>query len=261
MDAMELVAFNVNGTEWRLRDVLKLTCMEGRFSAVEDSIRRAVMLEFAEQHKISIDEQELNAKVSELRQQMGLYSTTETMAWLSKRGLTTADLFGSAKARLLTEKVKRIVSEDRIDAYFLKNRLSFDKAIISQLIVDSREQAQELLFQLEEGEPFYQLAQIYCLNNSSKYDGGYIGSVGRAGLSGEEESFVFSSEAGQSGGPFPTGSCYRLLHVWEVIPAALTGDLRIKIADLIYEEWLNEAVKRSKVDIKLWGYLAGEQSG
>ncbi|MNI14074.1 peptidylprolyl isomerase [compost metagenome] len=208
-----------------------------------------------------MDEQEWKAKANELRQQLGLYSGAETLAWLSKRGLTTADLMESAKTRLLTEKVKRIVSEDKIDGYFLENRLSFDKAIISQLIVDSREQAQELLFQLEEGEPFYQLAQIYCLNSSSKYDGGYVGLVGRNELSGEEESFVFSSEAGQSGGPFPIGSCYRLLYVWEVIPSALTGELRIKLADLIYEEWLNEAVQRSKVDIKLWGYLAGEQLG
>lgn len=261
MDAMELVTFSVNGTEWRLRDVLKLACMEGSFSAVEDSIRRAVTLEFAEQRKISIDEQEWKAKVGELRQQLGLYSTTETMVWLSKRGLTTADLFESAKAQLLTEKVKQIVSEDKIDGYFLKNRLSFDRAIISQLIVGSREQAQELLFQLEEGEPFYQMAQTYCLNITSKYDGGYIGSVGRADLGSEEESFVFGSEAGRSGGPFPNGSCYGLLYVWEVIPAVLTKELRLKLADLIYEEWLNEAVKRSKVDIKLWDYLAGEQSG
>ncbi|WP_262685048.1 peptidylprolyl isomerase [Paenibacillus baimaensis] len=261
MDAMELVAFSVNGTEWRLRDVLKLACMEGRFSAVENSIRRAIMKEFAEQHQLSIDEQEWKAKANELRQQLGLYSAAETLAWLKVRGLTMADLFESAKARLLTEKVKRIASEDRVDAYYLKNRLSYDKAIISQLIVGSREQAQELLFQLEEGEPFYQLAQTYCLNSSSKYDGGYVGSVGRAEMSGEEESFVFSSEAGQSGGPFPIGSCYRLLYVWEVIPAALTGELRVKLADLIYEEWLNEAVKKSKVDIKLWGYLAGEPLG
>jgi hypothetical protein len=259
MDAMELLAFSVNGTEWRLRDVLKLACMEGRFSAVEDSIRRAIMKEFAEQHQISIDEQEWKAMSNELRQQLGLYSTAETLAWLSKRGLTTADLFESAKARLLTEKVKRIVSVDKVDAYYLQNRLSYDKAIISQLIVDSREQAQELLFQLEEGEPFYQLAQTYCLNSSSKYDGGYVGSVGRTELSGEEESFVFSSEAGQSGGPYPIGSYYRLLYVWEVIPAVLTGELRSKLADLIYEEWLNEAVKRSDVDVKLWSYLAGEK--
>ncbi|BBI36624.1 peptidylprolyl isomerase [Cohnella abietis] len=258
MDVMELVAFNVNGTEWRLRNVLKLACMEGRFSAVEDSIRRAVTLEYAELHKISIDEQEWKAKANELRQQLGLYSVAETLVWLKARGLTTADLLESAKARLLTEKVKRIVTEDRIDAYYLKNRLSYDKAILSQLIVDSREQAQELLFQLEEGEPFYQLAQTYCLNSSSKYDGGYVGAVGRSEMSGEEESFVFSSEAGQSGGPFPTGSYYRLLYVWEVIPASLTEELRIKLANLIYEEWLNEAVKRSEVDIKLWGYLAGK---
>ncbi|MBP1995470.1 peptidylprolyl isomerase [Paenibacillus eucommiae] len=261
MDAMELVAFNVNGTEWSLRDVLKLACMEGRFSAVEDSIRRVIMKEFAEEHKISIDEQEWKAKVNELRQQVGLYSAAETLAWLKMRGLEMTDLFESAKAWLLTEKVKRIVSEDKINTYFLENKLSFDKAIISQLIVGSREQAQELLFQLEEGEPFYQLAQTYCLNSSSKYDGGYVGAAGRAVMSGEEESFVFSSEAGQSGGPFPIGSCYRLLYVWEVIPAALTEELRIKLADLIYEEWLNEAVKRSKVDIKLWGYLAGEPLG
>jgi hypothetical protein len=261
MDAMELVTLSVNGTEWRLRDVLKLACMEGHFSAVEDSIRRAVMQEFAEQHQISIDEQEWKAEANKLRQQLGLYSTAETMAWLKARGLVTADLFEAAKARLLTGKVKRIVSEDKIDAYYLKNRLSYDKAILSQLIVDSREQAQELLFQLEEGEPFYQLAQTYCLNSSSKYDGGYVGAVGRAELSGEEESFVFSSEAGQSGGPFPVESCYRLLFVWEVIPAVLTGELRSKLADLIYEEWLNEAVKRSEVDVKLWSYLAGESLG
>ncbi|BBH22521.1 hypothetical protein Back11_38660 [Paenibacillus baekrokdamisoli] len=261
MDAMELVTFSVNGAEWRLRDVLKLACMEGGFTAIEDSIRRAVTLEFAEQHNLSIDELEWKAKVSEMRQQLGLYSAAETLAWLSMRGLVTADLFESAKVQLLTEKVKCIVSEDRIDAYFLENRLSFDKANVSQLVIGSREQAQELLFQLEEGEPFYKLAQTYCLNSSSKYDGGYFGWVGRAELNGEEEAAVFGSEAGQTVGPFPFGSFYRLLHVWEVIPAELTEEVRLKLADLLFEEWLNEAVKRSEVDVKLWGYLAGEPLG
>jgi len=258
MDALELVALSVNGTEWHLRDVLKHACIEGCFTAVEDSIRRAVTLEFAEQHHVSIDEQEWKAKANEIRQQLGLYSAVETLEWLRRRGLATSDLFETAKARLLTEKVKYIVTQDRMDTYFLENRLSFDKANISQLVIGSREQAQELLFQLEEGEPFYKLAQTYCLKSSSKYDGGYVGWVGRADLSGEEEASVFGSVAGQTVGPFPFGSSYRLLHVWEVSPAVLTAELRLKLADSLFEEWLNEAVKRSKVDVKLWDYLAGD---
>lgn len=252
MDALQQVALSVNGTEWRLRDVLKLACMEGGFTAIEDSVRRAVTLEFAELHNLSIDEQEWKATANEIRQQLGLYSVAETLAWLSMRGLATSDLFETAKARLLTEKVKRIVSEDQIDTLFLENRLSFDKANVSQLVIGSREQAQELLFQLEEGESFYKLAQTYCLNSSSKYDGGYVGWVGRAELSGEEEASVFGSEAGQTVGPFSVGASYRLLYVWEVIPAVLTEEVRLKLADLLFEEWLNEAVKRSKTDVKLW---------
>lgn len=252
MDALQQVALSVNGTEWRLRDVLKLACMEGGFTAIEDSVRRAVTLEFAEQHNLSIDEQEWKATANEIRQQLGLYSVAETLAWLSMRGLATSDLFETAKARLLTEKVKRIVSEDRIDTFFLENRLSFDKANVSQLVIGSREQAQELLFQLEEGESFYKLAQTYCLNSSSKFDGGYVGRVGRAELSGEEEASVFGSEAGQTVGPFSVGTSYRLLYVWEVIPAVLTEEVRLKLADLLFEDWLNEAVKRSEIDVKLW---------
>ncbi|WP_409342242.1 peptidylprolyl isomerase [Paenibacillus sp. MBLB4367] len=258
MDAMKLVTFSVNGAERRLREVLKFACMEGGFSAVEDSIRRAVTLEFAEQHKISIDELEWKAKANEMRQHMGLYSAAETLEWLRRRGLSTSDLFETAKARLLTEKVKHIVSQGRMDTYFLENRLSFDKANVSQLVIGSREQAQELLFQLEEGEPLYKLAQSYCLKGSSKYDGGYVGWVGRAELSGEEEASVFGSEAGQTVGPFPFGTSYRLLHVWEVSPAVLTAEVRIKLADLLFEEWLDEAVKKSQVDVNLGDYLAGD---
>lgn len=107
MDAMELVAFNVNGTEWRLRDVLKLACMEGHFSAVEDCIRRAVIQEFAEQHKIAIDDQEWKAKDNELRQQLGLYSVAETLAWLKVRGLVTADLLESADGEGKADPIRR----------------------------------------------------------------------------------------------------------------------------------------------------------
>jgi parvulin-like peptidyl-prolyl isomerase len=259
MNAMELVTFSVNGTESRLRDVLKLASMEGGFSAFEDSIRRTVTLAFAEEHNIPVDEQEWKAKANELRQQRGLYSVAETLEWLSRRGLTTADLFETAKAHLLTEKVKRLVTEDRIDACFLENRLSFDTANVSQLVIGSREQAQELLFQLEEGEPFYKLAQTYCLNSSSKYDGGYVGLVSRAQLSGEEEASVFGAEAGQTVGPFPFGTAYRLLHVWDVMQASLTEEIRLKLADWLFEEWLNEAIQNSEVDVKLWRYLAEEQ--
>ncbi|RKN60832.1 peptidylprolyl isomerase [Paenibacillus ginsengarvi] len=189
---------------------------------------------------------------------MGLYSAAETMTWLEQRGLETEDLFESARARILEEKVKRIVTESRIQAYFLQNRRSFDRANLSQLVVGTREQAQELLFQSEDGESFLQLAQTYCLNASSRYNGGYVGWVERAALTAEEEAFVFGAEPGQTGGPFPAGSGWRLLHVWEVAPAELTEDLRSHLANLLFDEWLGEAVKRSDVEVKLWRYLAGD---
>ncbi|MFC5530523.1 hypothetical protein [Cohnella yongneupensis] len=70
---LDNIALRVNGTDWRLRDVLKLACMEGGFSAVEDSISRAVILAFAEQHGLAIEEQEWKAKANEMRRQRGLY--------------------------------------------------------------------------------------------------------------------------------------------------------------------------------------------
>jgi foldase protein PrsA len=258
MSGMELVALSVNGLELRLDDLLRFACIEGGFPAVDSMIRRAVLLQYADDQQLSVDESEEKAKVNELRQQMGLYSAAETMAWLEQRGLETEDLFESARARILGEKVKRIVTGDRVDAYFLQNRRSFDRANVSQLVIGTREQAQELLFQLEEGETFFKLAQTYCLNASSRYNGGYVGWVGRAELSAEEEAFVFGADVGQTGGPFQVGSGWRLLHVWEVAQSELTEELRSKIADLLYNEWLDEAVKRSDIDVKLWRYLAGD---
>ncbi|RAV21486.1 foldase protein PrsA [Paenibacillus contaminans] len=258
MKAMEQVALSVNGTEWRLRDILKLAAMTGRFTTVEDGIRRAVILAVAEQHGLPADEQEWKAAANAMRQQMGLYSAAETKAWLRRHGLATTDLFEEARARLLTEKVKRLVTEARVDAYFLENRLAFDRACVSQLALRTREQALELRFQLEEGGSFYELAQTYSVIGGSRYDGGYVGWVGRAELSGEEEALVFGAEAGSTVGPFPFGSCYRLLHVWEVNSAALTGELRLQLADQLFEAWLDEAVNQANVDVKLWRDLAGE---
>jgi len=258
MNGMELSALSVNGSEWRLGDLLRVACIEGEFTTVGRMIRRAVILQYAEERQISVDEPEEKAKVNEIRQHMGLYSAAETMTWLEQWGLETEDLFESARARILEEKVKRIVTGDRIVAYFLQNRRSFDRANVSQLVVSTREQAQELLFQIEEGETFFKLAQTYSLNASSRYNGGYVGWLGRAELSAEEEAFVFGAEAGQTGGPFPAGSGWRLLHVWEVAPTELTEELRLNLADLLFDEWLDEAVKRSDVDVKLWRYLAGD---
>ncbi|WP_158302090.1 peptidylprolyl isomerase [Paenibacillus mesophilus] len=258
MSGMELTALSVNGWEWRLGDLLRVACIDGGFTAVESVIRRAVILQYAEERQISVDEPEEKAKVNEIRQQMGLYSAAETMAWLEQRGLETEDLYESARARILEEKVKRIVTEDRIEAYFLQNRRSFDRANLSQLVISTREQAQELLFQIEEGESFFKLAQTYCLNASSRFNGGYVGWVGRTALSAEEEAFVFGAEARETGGPFPAGSGWRLLHVWEVAPTELTEELRSNLADLLFDEWLDEAVKRSDVDVNLWRYLAGD---
>ncbi|AZN41675.1 peptidylprolyl isomerase [Paenibacillus albus] len=260
MNDRDPIAVSVNDKEWRLRDVLKFATIEGRLFAVDDTVRSAVIIEFAEKNEISVEEQEWIDEANELRKRKGLYSAAETMEWLNRRGLDKNDLFEAAKLLLLTEKAKRIVaSEERIEAYFWDNRMAFDRANVSQLIALGKDQAQELLFQLEEGISFYALAQTYCCSDSSKYNGGYIGWIGRTQLSGEEEASVFAAEAKQTVGPFPFGSYYRLLHVWEVRPAELTEETRMAIADALFEAWLKEAITNARVDIGLWGYLAGEQ--
>lgn len=257
MDALEQIALCVNGSTWRLRDVLKLAYLESGFTAIDDGIRNMITLTFAAQQGLSVSEQECKAKVNEMRRQFGLYGVAETETWLRQRGLATVDLFEAAKTHLLADKVKRLVTEDHIDAYFLGNRLNFDRANVSQLVVSSREQAQELLFQLEEDEPFFRLAQSYCIRSSSKYDGGYLGWISRGDLNGEEESLVFGAESGQTVGPFKSGSCYRLLHVWDVAQASLTEEIRKIIAASLFEEWLQNAVIAAEVDIPLQRMLLG----
>jgi parvulin-like peptidyl-prolyl isomerase len=261
MNEWEGSALSVNGVDWGLRDVLKQAVLEGGFRAVEDSMRRAVILQFAEKHKIMIEDQERASKVNELRQQLGLYSVAETNQWLSQRGLSVRDLYETAKAQLLEEKVKRMVTDAGIESYFLEKRLDLDRANVSQLVTSTREQAQELLFQCEEGESFFRLAQLYSLDSDSRYAGGYIGWVSRSDLSSEEESFVFGAEAEQTAGPFPTGGCYRLLHVWERQAAQLDEEVRRQLADARFAEWLDETMRSSAIEVGLWRYLAGEDQG
>jgi len=126
----------------------------------------------------------------------------------------------------------------------IENRLEFEQVSLYQIIVDSEKLAQEIFYQIEEGEiSFYEAAHLYDIDIERRKKCGYEGNVDRFNLEPDIAAALFSNAANELIGPIITEQGYHLFIVEEFIPAILTPQRYQEILDNMFQNWLNNELE------------------
>ncbi len=194
---------------------------------------------------ITISDETLQEFADDFRASYGLFSADETYRFLKDSGLTDDDFEAFCESEVLTRCVKdHFATEDKIQEYFVNNRLEFGRVRVSNITVKEEHLAREIMMRTrEDGEEFHTLARRYSLDEETKYAGGYVGVVSRCLLLPEVAAKVFHATAGDLLGPFLQDKLYRLILVEEVIKAELNDRVKEEIKEKLFYEWTSTFLK------------------
>jgi putative peptide maturation system protein len=258
-DLTEYVALEVNGEEITLYDALLPAKAHGNLEFLQAAIDAAIIRQTTERQAIEVSDEELQQAADDFRAVRELYSPEAIATWLAARRLTFEDWEALIECNLLRQKLRETVTAGKIEQHFAENKLAFDEAEISRLVVADEDIARELLAQItEEGADFHSLARSYSIDAATRLAGGYAGKLKRADMEAAVESAVFGAQPGKVVGPFKLDDGWHLIKIESLHRAELDDTVRETIKAQVFADWLDERRQHSEIKIPLLEVVAPE---
>lgn len=187
--------------------------------------------------------------ILEFRMQQQLISAESFQQWLVTNGVSYADFKDQVIFRIKQEQLKEKVVATKVEEYFLQNKENLDRVVLSRIVVDHPEVAQDFKEQVEQhGADFTELAKKHSMVDDAIV-GGVMGAMIRAQMPEFIREATKNVQPGQIIGPLKIDGRYCLLKVEQLLPASLEGALKRDLETHLFEEWLKQSLQN--LDIKL----------
>ncbi|BCL38166.1 peptidylprolyl isomerase [Nostoc sp. MS1] len=171
--------------------------------------------------------------------------------WLTKNGTDYQRFHASITFNFKLEKLKTVVTQAKLPEYFIEQKIFLDRVVLSRIMVDSRELAEELQLQIAEGGSFEQLAKEYSVLDDRLVNG-MMGPISRGTMPDKLRSAIDVASPGQLVGPIEIDGRYGLFRVEQFLPASL-DDIQLKQAlqNELFEKWLAEKIQKLTVKLQV----------
>ncbi len=194
----------------------------------------------AQERGITLTPEEIQTEADRLRYENRLVKASDTLAWLADQLIVADDWEAGIRDSLLSKKLSQSLFNRDVEKYFSENQLDYDQVILYQIVVPHIQLAQEICYQIEEGElSFYEAAHIYDIDERRRINCGYEGKFYRWNLKPDIAAVVFSTRPGDLLGPLIVDQASYIFMVEEFIPAELTPERHQEILDKMFKEWLS----------------------
>src|SRR5919202_518153 len=214
--AMEISNFlTINGQPISLEQSIDHLRTAGKLSTVVREIAQQYLLEEeVKAWKILDPELEIVEQfILEFRIQQQLISSENFHNWLATNGISYAEFKHQITFRIKQEKLKEKVTEPKLLEYFAKNKENLDRVVLSRIVVDHPEVAQDLKEQVEQqGTDFTQLAKKHSMVDDAVV-GGVMGPIIRSQMPEIIRKATERAQPGQIIGPINIEGRYCLLKV------------------------------------------------
>lgn len=216
---------------------------EGAGRPILDQLISEILIEnAAATEKISISQEDIDNRLAEIR---SAYPSEDFFkAALKQNNLTEQTLKERIRLNLVLEALATrdvTVTDDELRQYYDENTDEFvkpEQVHARHILVNTREEAEEILKQLQGGSDFAELAKERSTDAVSAEQGGDLGFVQRGEMVKAFEDAVFAMSPGQIEGPVETEFGYHVIKVEEKRDAtqATFEEAREEIRDTLLAE-------------------------
>jgi len=225
-------------------EIIELLRQELQLKTFTQKVWQKKVIEKAAQERgLTVTPEEIQVVGDQLRREKRLEKAADTIAWLVDQMISVEDLEAGIRDRLLAQKLAEHLFSKEVEKVFVQNKLQFDQIILYQIVVANRQLAQELFYQIQEGEiSFFEAAHLYDIDENRRHLCGCEGKVYRWGLKPDIAVAVFSAQPGEVIRPIETERGYHLFLVEKFLPAELTPQRYQEILYNMFNEWLSNEV-------------------
>jgi parvulin-like peptidyl-prolyl isomerase len=249
---MTSVALTVNDDSATLAEVMRVAKWRGQLEFLTAAADALLIRQEAARRGLAVSNDELQKAADQFRIERSLYDAASLRAWLENNRFDINDWETMLEQDALTRKVRDALTENQVEGHYASNRLHFESADISRIVVQDEGLARELKAQVtEDGADFHDLARRYTHEETTRLAGGYAGAVKRKELGASIESAVFGAAPGKIVGPFKANKMWTLIKVERLNRAPLDDALRDHIKEELFQEWLVEKRRKAKMSIAL----------
>lgn len=189
--------------------------------------------------------------VVDFRLQQQLTDPQRFQEWLGANGLTYEAFHNQISYGFKLRQLKEDVAAPRLQEYFIERKMNLDRVVLSRIIVDNEEIAEELKSQISEGSRFEQLAREYSLTDD-RIMNGMVGPVNRGSMPDILRSAIDLAKPGDVIGPLGMEGRWGLFRVEEFLNASV-DDPQVKqgLQDELFEQWLAEKIQGLPIRIQI----------
>lgn len=222
-------------------------------SFIDTILRQHILAQaLAENPDAQVNPEQIDQVITSIRQEHQITDDQAFQQWLAQQGITEAGFRNDLTYRLKLQRFMPTVVEPRLQDAFMNQKLHLDQVILSRLVVDSPELAEELKAQiLEEGANFEQLVREYSVA-SDRAVNGMMGAISRGDLSDGLRAVIDAAQPGDLVGPLEFENQWFLFRVEQFIPASLSDQgIQASLQKQIFDQWIADQIQGHHVELQL----------
>lgn len=236
-----------------LRQCLRYLQTAGKLQPFIGDILRQYVLEreIETRQDVEVSPAMVEQSVVDFRLKQNLTDPQAFQDWLTRNGINYEMFHSQLVTSFKLERLKAVVTEPRIQEHFIERKLFFDRIVLSRIVVDNKDLAEELRSQILEGASFEQLAREYSISDE-KVANGMMGPVSRGTLPDALRAAVDSASPGELIGPLEIEKHWVIFRVEQFLPATLEdASLRQAMQNEVFERWLGEKLQAMTVKLQV----------
>jgi foldase protein PrsA len=182
----------------------------------------------AKSMKINVPDKDVQKQIDAAKKQ-AFPKPADFQKFLTKQGLTEADVFYQQRSQLLEQKItqkitkgKDKVTDAQIQAYYDKNKQRFatpERRDLRIVLTKDKAKAAQAKRALDSGQPWKTVTKKYSIDQASKGQGGKLAGVAKGQQEKALDAAVFAAPKDKTTGPVKTQFGWYVFAVTKITPA------------------------------------------
>lgn len=203
-------------------------------------IDQVLIKQAADDMGLTVTSEELDASIAKIKEDLG--SDQAFAEALAANNLTEEEFRKLQRQQLLSRKVMDQITGELPD--------EAEQVHARHILVETREEAEAIQEQLENGADFAELAREHSTDETTRDEGGDLGFFPRGVILPEFEEVAFSLEVGERSGIVETPFGYHIIEVLERETRPIPDEIREGLRQQMIENWLE--AQRAQAEIKTY---------